>query len=92
MEGWTQSLVGKPQQGLQIMDWWEELVHLSKETRKIKAALLIYTAWNIWKEGNRRVFEQKVGSSLQIMMDIKNEINERKMACGKPELPFSFNV
>jgi len=74
------------------MDWWEkELVQLPKKTRQIKAALLIYTAWNIWKERNQRVFQQKIGSPAEMVHAIKEEINERRRACGHPELPFMFN-
>ena len=92
MEQWTQALVERPTQGMQVMDWWEkELVHLPKKTRKVKAAFMIYTTWNIWKERNRRVFEQKVGSPVEVLHAIKMEINERRMACGKPELPFMLD-
>jgi len=60
VESWTQLMVGKPGPGLLISDWWEkELVQLSKKARRVKAAVMIYTAWNIWKERNQRVFDQK---------------------------------
>jgi len=92
MVEWTQNLVAQPNPGLQVMDWWEkELVQLPKKTRQIKAALLIYTAWNIWKERNQRVFQQKSGSPAEMVHAIKEEINERRRACGHPEPPFMFN-
>jgi hypothetical protein len=48
MEVWTQSIIKKPAQGFEVMDWWEkELAHLSKKARRLKAALMIYAAWNI---------------------------------------------
>jgi hypothetical protein len=48
---------------MRILDWWErELAKLPNKIRKLKAAMMIYTAWNIWKERNRRVFNQQVGS------------------------------
>jgi hypothetical protein len=38
------------------------------------------------------VFDQKFGSAPKVMHDIKNEINERRMACGTTELSSLFNV
>ena len=75
------------------MDWWEkELAKLPKKIkRKLKAAFMIYTAWNLRKERNRRVFDQKVGSPVEVIQEIKREINDRNMACGGPELSFIPN-
>ncbi|PAN46043.1 hypothetical protein PAHAL_9G159700 [Panicum hallii] len=93
MEDWTQFLVIKPAPDIQILDWWEkDLVGLPKKTRKLKAALMIYAAWNIWKERNHRVFDQKVDSPPEVMQEIKREVTDRKMACGGLELPSLFNV
>jgi hypothetical protein len=41
----------------------------------------------IYKERNRRVFDQKVGSSPKVMQEIKREV---KMACGGLKLPSLF--
>ena len=30
----------------------------------------MYTAWNIWKERNRRVFDQKQGSPPEVLQEI----------------------
>ena len=93
MASWTQNLVHTPQPGLQILDWWErELAKLPKKIRKLKAAMMIYTSWNIWKERNRRVFNQQIGSPVMVLQEIKREINDRKLACGGPELSFVSNV
>jgi hypothetical protein len=91
MAAWTANLIQIPAQGIAILDWWQkELVHLSKKARKLKAAMMIYGAWNIWKARNRRVFEQKTLTPAEVMQEIKMEVNCRKLACGGPELS-SFN-
>ncbi|KAF8723695.1 hypothetical protein HU200_021658 [Digitaria exilis] len=38
----------------------------SKVVKRRKAAILIYTAWNPWKERNRRVFQGLTCSSRSI--------------------------
>lgn len=48
----------QPAADLSLEDWWNtSLAGLSKENRRSKAAILIYTAWNIWKARNRQVFD-----------------------------------
>ena len=87
MTDWSQQLVQSPQNGIQILDWWEkELAHLPKKIRKIKAATMMYCAWNLWKERNRRVFEQKIKSPAEVIQEIKHEVHTRKLACLGPEL------
>ena len=84
---------GKPGSGFLISDWWEkELAQLFKKARRTKAAVMIYTAWKIWKERNPRVLDHKVTSPTEVLQAIKNEIFERKMTCGGPELSFMFNL
>jgi hypothetical protein len=45
-----------PSRSVQLEGWWNAAVS-GKSKRRHEAALLIYTAWNLWKERNRRVFE-----------------------------------
>jgi len=85
---WTQQLVRAPDDSLEIIDWWEkELAYLPAKKRRLKAALLMYCAWNIWKERNRRVFDQVQKTPAEVMQEIKAEVNTRKLACGGLELP-----
>jgi len=89
---WTHSIVRKPVQGLDVMTWWEkELAHLPKKDRRLKAAVMIYGAWNIWKARNKKVFEQKNMNPGEVLQEIKFEMQCRSSACGRPELS-SFNV
>jgi hypothetical protein len=38
------------------------------------------------------VFNQQVDSPVEVMQEIKREINDRKLACGDPELSFVSKV
>ena len=70
-----------------VADWWEnELAGLPKKQRRVKAALLMYTAWNLWKERNRRIFEHVNSDAVRVMQEIKAEVAVRWLACGRPEL------
>jgi len=74
------------------MEWWEkELANLPKKIRRLKATLLIYGAWNIWKAQNKWVFEHQILTPTEVLQEIKAELNCRVLACGKPELSL-FNV
>ena len=53
METWTEQLVRRPQDGLEIIDWWQKE---PKKTRRLKASLMMYCAQTIWKERSRRIF------------------------------------
>ena len=73
--------------GLEIVDWWQkELLQLPKKTRKLKVRIMIYCALNLWKERNRRVFEQKQKTSVEVLQEIKLEASIRNLAYGGLEL------
>jgi hypothetical protein len=64
---WTDGLVEPPITKLGIEDRWRSsLGALPIQHRRVKAAVLIYTLWNVWKKGNRRTFEAKEVSPLQV--------------------------
>ena len=48
------------------------------------AVLLMHTAWNIWKERNRRIFEAREVQPLTVLQLVKEEANLRFRACGAP--------
>lgn len=65
------AFVTAAQQAGSITSWWEDFA-CSLGKRKKTAA--IYTAWNIWKERNRRVFDQKVLQESAILQLIRQDI------------------
>jgi len=85
MRIWSAGLVQVPEPGLEIDDWWKSsLNNLSKADRRIAAGLLMYTAWNIWKERNRRVFQGVSTSAPQVFALIKEELGLRQAALRVP--------
>ncbi|OEL32910.1 hypothetical protein BAE44_0006069, partial [Dichanthelium oligosanthes] len=50
----------------------------------LKASVLMYKVWNLWKERNRRVFEGKSAQPQQVVVFIKEEMALRRQACGSP--------
>ncbi|RLN40830.1 hypothetical protein C2845_PM01G13320 [Panicum miliaceum] len=85
MRNWSAGLVQVPDPGLEIEDWWKSsLNNLPKADRRIAAGLLMYTAWNIWKERNRRVFQGISASASQVFALIKEELGLRHAALRVP--------
>lgn len=85
---WTNGLVQVPKDGIHIEDWWNsELSGLPKQMKRNKAAAIIYTVWNVWKERNRRVFESASLSPARVFSVIKEDMNFRDIAlCGRPRI------
>ena len=66
-----------------MVEWWQkELAQLPKKVRRLKAAMMIYGAWNIWKARNRFIFDHKLATPGEVLQEIKSEVNCRKSACG----------
>ena len=47
----------------------------------------MYCASNLWKERNRRVFEQTTKNLAEVMQEIKLEVNTRILAVQGPSYP-----
>ena len=61
---------------MHIDDWWD------KATQKVPKLLnvLIYTIWNIWKERNRRIFNNTSESPMQVASRVREDVVQRKGA------------
>ncbi|TVU39308.1 hypothetical protein EJB05_12721, partial [Eragrostis curvula] len=55
---WSHNIVQVPEMDIgSIQEWWNKNVErVPKDQKRLKAAVMIYTAWHIWNERNRRIF------------------------------------
>jgi hypothetical protein len=68
---------------LQILSWWEKAVTVVPLTeRKRFNGMVIYTFWNLWKERNRRIFNNNYESVMQVAARTKDDIEQRRRAFG----------
>jgi hypothetical protein len=61
--------------------WWEEEASkVPKQDRKRFNGILIYIVWNLWKERNRRIFENTHMTAQQVASLAKEDIMQRRRA------------
>jgi hypothetical protein len=88
VNAWTGGLVPVPQPDLSLESWWNSTLRsATKNDKRRLATLLIYAAWNLWKERNRRIFDHRSASPSAVLTLIKEEISLRRLACGDGVLP-----
>ena len=79
---WSGGLINIPVQGVEVQDWWNfSLQAAGDEERGKVAALLIYTAWNIWNEQNRRIFKGVSLPPARVLGLLKEEMEFRRQTC-----------
>ena len=68
---------------MQIMSWWDKAVTVVPLTERRRFnGMVIYTFWNLWKERNRRIFNNNSESVMQVAARIKDDIEQRRRAFG----------
>jgi ABC-type histidine transport system ATPase subunit len=66
---------------MHIDDWWDKAAQkVAKPMKRQFNGLVIYTIWNIWKERNRRIFNNTLESPMQVASKVREDIMQRKRA------------
>ena len=74
-------LIQPTQDPLHLKSWWEEAAtKIAKQEKQRFNGMVIYTLWNIWKERNRRIFNNAHESAMQVALRVKEDIEQRKRA------------
>jgi hypothetical protein len=73
--------VPPPPGGRSLNDWWDETIsHLPKEKKREASGAIIYSMWGVWKERNRRVFQNTALQPTAVAALIKEGIAQRAYA------------
>jgi hypothetical protein len=79
---WTEGVVCTPDREVSMEGWWNDaMLNISGKVKIRRANIMIYSAWHIWKERNRRIFENKSVHPRRILQMIKDELELRASAC-----------
>jgi hypothetical protein len=80
---WAEGMIQVPLQEVSTEQWWNGSVQgRPKHISRRLASILMCTAWNIWKEQNRRIFQGLFTTPTQIFRMIKDELLVREVALG----------
>ena len=86
-ENWTLPQQTNPANFDCINVWWEETARtVHKNQRRDFNGLVIYIMWNLWKERNRRIFENKLQSAQQVAERVKEDLVLYKRAFSNTRL------
>jgi len=80
-EDFDTQLANTQPEPMHIDDWWDKAAH--KEPKPMKRQfnrVVIHTIWNIWKERNRRIFNDTLESPMQVAARVREDIVQRKRA------------
>jgi hypothetical protein len=75
-EHFDTDLIRHQTQLTEIRTWWEQAAtKVPRERRRHFNGVVIYTMWNIWKERNRRIFQDTVMDARQVALKAKEDTN-----------------
>ena len=87
MHIWTEGLISIPELAITVQEWWNSSIQAAEAQERNKvAAILIYTAWNVWNERNCRIFPRTSLSPMRVLDMIKSEMEVRRCACEAREV------
>jgi hypothetical protein len=80
-EHFDAQLILPSQELAHFISWWEEAeTKIIKGERRCFNGMVIFTLWNLWKERNRRIFNNAYESAMLVASRVKEEIEPRKRA------------
>ncbi|KAK1680570.1 hypothetical protein QYE76_041418 [Lolium multiflorum] len=67
-----------PPGGKSLNEWWDEAIsHLLKEKKREASGAIIYSMWGVWKERNKRVFQNTSLQPAAVAALVKEDIAQR---------------
>ena len=79
------NLIRPQTQPTEIRTWWEQVAAtVPRQRRRHFNGVAIYTMWNIWKERNRRIFQNVAMDARQVAFKAKEDIYMRSRVFSNP--------
>lgn len=80
-ENFDSHLIQSIHDHVHLSSWWKEAAaKVTKEERRRFNGLVIYASWNLWKERNRRIFNNAQELVLQFATRVKEDIEQQRRA------------
>ena len=76
-----------------MSDWWDDVSQWSQPEPARHLQIIIYTAWNLWKERCRRIFDNRALTQDQLVTVITSDIANYYIAAHATvgvSLPYNF--
>jgi len=78
-----------------VSDWWDDVSQWSQPEPARHLQIIIYTAWNLWKERCRRIFDNRALTQDQLVTVITSDIANYYIAAHATvgaSLPYNFLI